>query len=210
MKETTRDLILDISRKLFNEHGTYNVSVRQIALELGISQGNLNYHFKKKEDIIRELYMQSVATLTIDFLATPKLGANFIYLFELARKTFEIQNTYKFLIADINYLVKDIPEIKESHQAMKSQRVSQFHQMFNVFIEKGYVREQEYSGEYDELGLRLSFLGIYSFLELEITDKSGKEENLKKYLNIIFSACYPYLTKSGKEKYLAEKKEYNF
>lgn len=53
MKKT---LILDQSRKLFNERGVANVTIRQIAKELNMSSGNLNYHFKKREDILEALF----------------------------------------------------------------------------------------------------------------------------------------------------------
>lgn len=53
MKKTQ---ILDQSRKLFNERGVANVTIRQIAKELNMSSGNLNYHFKKREDILDALF----------------------------------------------------------------------------------------------------------------------------------------------------------
>lgn len=55
----TKKRILEISRKLFAERGFNSVSIKDIADELGISKGNLTYHFQKKEHIMEELISET-------------------------------------------------------------------------------------------------------------------------------------------------------
>src|SRR5579862_6685430 len=50
--------ILRTALTLFNAQGTAAVSTNHIAKELGISVGNLYYHFADKEEIVRALYQQ--------------------------------------------------------------------------------------------------------------------------------------------------------
>jgi len=55
-KVKTRDRILKTSLALFNTEGEAQVSTVDIAAVLGISPGNLYYHFKGKEAIIEALF----------------------------------------------------------------------------------------------------------------------------------------------------------
>jgi len=53
---STKNKIIQTSIALFNEHGERAISTNHIAAELGISPGNLYYHFKNKEDILQHIF----------------------------------------------------------------------------------------------------------------------------------------------------------
>lgn len=55
MGNKTRQTILDTAKQLFAVRGYNAVSMGDIAQEVGISKGNLTYHFKKKESLIEAL-----------------------------------------------------------------------------------------------------------------------------------------------------------
>ena len=62
----TKDRIIHAAIELFNQRGEQNVTTNHIAADLGMSPGNLYYHFRNKEDIIQaifELYAQELETL---------------------------------------------------------------------------------------------------------------------------------------------------
>ena len=58
LKPTTRERILDVCRTLFNERGPAEVTTSEIAEAAGISEGNLHYHFRRKEQIVTALFDQ--------------------------------------------------------------------------------------------------------------------------------------------------------
>jgi AcrR family transcriptional regulator len=51
----TKANILSKAVELFNEHGTGAVSMNALAESLGISAGNLQYHYRNKEEMIRAI-----------------------------------------------------------------------------------------------------------------------------------------------------------
>lgn len=52
----TSDRITHGSLALFNQHGERNMTTNHLAANLKISPGNLYYHFRNKEDIIRSIF----------------------------------------------------------------------------------------------------------------------------------------------------------
>jgi AcrR family transcriptional regulator len=69
-----RERILEASMALFNSRGAAAVSTNTIAGHLGISPGNLYYHFANKEAIVRELWLQSHDAFALKF-ALPDDGS---------------------------------------------------------------------------------------------------------------------------------------
>jgi AcrR family transcriptional regulator len=53
----TRDRILAAALELFNQQGERKVTTNHISAHLGMSPGNLYYHFKNKQEIIYELFL---------------------------------------------------------------------------------------------------------------------------------------------------------
>lgn len=54
--KSTRARILECCRVLFNERGPAEVTTSEIAAAVGISEGNLHYHFRKKQQIVLALF----------------------------------------------------------------------------------------------------------------------------------------------------------
>ena len=54
-------MILDTARRLYNERGLSNVTIRQIAQEMNISSGNLTYHFEKRGDLVKGIFQDLIS-----------------------------------------------------------------------------------------------------------------------------------------------------
>ncbi|MDN3678775.1 TetR/AcrR family transcriptional regulator [Vibrio tapetis subsp. quintayensis] len=64
----TRDKIIYASLELFNKLGERSVTTNHIAAHLGISPGNLYYHFRNKEDIIHSIFEEYICYMDESFL----------------------------------------------------------------------------------------------------------------------------------------------
>lgn len=107
----TRDRILNATLQLFNERGEPNVSTLEIANELGISPGNLYYHFHGKEPLTLALLEQFRAKLAP--LLTPPddvdLDAQDYWLF--LHLIAEGMSAYRFLFQDLSNLSGRLPKL---------------------------------------------------------------------------------------------------
>ena len=101
--------ILETARRLFNESNTQAVTTNHIAKEMGISPGNLHYHYKNREEIIRMLYTQlhSESSLEVDEL--PKdintLNAHHKLLIK-------VQWKYRFFFRELLFLFSRDEELR--------------------------------------------------------------------------------------------------
>lgn len=105
MGKKTREKILEASLLLFNEEGEPHVTTVDIANELEISPGNLYYHFKGKEVIIEQLFLQFEDGFS-DVLHAPikkelKIEDSWYYLYVV----FEEIYRYRFIYHNINDLL---------------------------------------------------------------------------------------------------------
>jgi AcrR family transcriptional regulator len=101
----TRERILELSLRLFNDFGEPNVNTTIIAEEMNISPGNLYYHFKNKDDIINCIFQQFEREidqlLTVPTNRKPNVEDAWLFLHLL----FELIWKYRFLYRDLNNLL---------------------------------------------------------------------------------------------------------
>ncbi|MEE9099780.1 MULTISPECIES: TetR/AcrR family transcriptional regulator [Pseudomonas] len=107
----TRDRILECALLLFNERGEPNVSTLEIATELGISPGNLYYHFHGKEPLVLALFerFQDELAPLLDPPEDVRLGAEDYWLF--LHLIVERLAHYRFLFQDLSNLAGRLPKL---------------------------------------------------------------------------------------------------
>ena len=77
---SNRERILETALELMNEAGAQAVGTSRIAQALGVSPGNLYYHFKNREDIVRALFAGLDAefrAILVDDVTPPISAARF-------------------------------------------------------------------------------------------------------------------------------------
>ena len=102
----TAERILDTSLELFNRFGEPNVSTTLISAELGISPGNLYYHYPAKEELITKLFDRYDAALT-ELLQAADDVADVEDAWFFFHTLFELIWSYRFLYRDLNDLLSN-------------------------------------------------------------------------------------------------------
>lgn len=198
----TKQKILQQSKVLFNTHGFQKTTLRQIALSLSMSQGNLNYHFRTKNEIIESLYFELVEKLNIEMSTMTRQFSMLSALYQSAEKTMHIFYDYRFLLRDMYLIFRENHKIRDHYSDLQKTRNDQFKSLFESMISQEILRKEEFSKEYERLYERMSILGD-NWINVSELLPVNAEDPAAYYQDLLFEMIYPYLTAKGKEEYVA-------
>lgn len=135
----TRDKILKKSLNLFNDQGERKVTTNHIAAALGISPGNLYYHFRNKEEVIYELF-QHYKAQTLSLLMAPE-DRPLTYIDKLGYFEGLLENMweYRFLHRDLEQLTADNSLLQAHYQQFSRQLMAQGLRLFQRLSESGLI-----------------------------------------------------------------------
>ena len=194
----TKQRILDASLDLFNEDGITEVSLHRIAKSLGMSQGNLNYHFKKKMDITEALYHELVLGMNSLFENSPEEGNMLLSFHSKLEDSMRLLYQYRFFLRDIYKILKDNESLRKHYLSLQELRKAQVLYFFQILQQQGLMKKEAIEGQYERLFHRMNILSDNWINAYEIqVDKL--EDPIKHYRRILFEQIYYYLTEEGQE-----------
>ena len=174
----TKDRILQISLQLFNERGERSVTTNHIAAELGISPGNLYYHFRNKQEIIKELAQQYQAEI-LEMLALPTdrpLNANdkIRYFQVLSNQLW----AYRFIHRDVYHLVENNEDFRKVYPRFAGQVMQQGQKIYRAFVDAGLMKMTDSEIEALIINLWIVLTNWTNFLYMSghISDNNRLEE----------------------------------
>jgi hypothetical protein len=197
----TREIILDTSLELFNSFGLSQVALRTIAKKMGISQGNLNYHFKKRDDIIEGLYFQLVKNIDSSMSSMQESKNPFQLLVSISETIMFNFHEYRFFLLDFTQIMRENKKIKKHYSELTIQREEQFSMLFNLLIKEGLMRKEILPNEYKNLYKRFQILGDFWISDAEILNSNITKKTILTYSVILIQAIFPYLTIMGQKEY---------
>lgn len=200
---TTKEKILAKALALFNEKGVETVTTRQIALALNMSQGNLCYHFPKKEVIIIALYEQLVQKFDDLYLHFSTSNSKESQLLSIQAFLSIIYTTnqyfvdYKFLMLNFVQIMRWHPSIKMHYQQLTIQRTQQNLALFTVFQKAGLLKAEQYKGQYLQIIEQFMILNNFWLSHAEILYQGNELEKINHFNQLVSAFLFPYLTKKG-------------
>jgi AcrR family transcriptional regulator len=197
----TKEIILDTSLELFNSLGLSKVTLRTIAKKMKISQGNLNYHFKKREDIIEALYFQLVQNIDNSMLDLQQSKTPFHLLVSISQTIMSNFYEYRFFLLDFVQIMRENKKIRNHYTKLTIQREQQFSMLFSLLIENEIMRKEILPNEYKNLYKRFQILGDFWISDAVIGNSAITKNTVSIYSTILTQAIFPYLTSKGQKEY---------
>ncbi|MBD9577030.1 TetR/AcrR family transcriptional regulator [Pseudomonas sp. PDM23] len=139
----TRDRIAQASLELFNAQGERSVTTNHIAAHLGISPGNLYYHYRNKQVIIAQLFAEYESHVD-QFLHLPEGRA-----LTVEDKTFYLEALlaamwhYRFLHRDLEHLLDSDPELAAGYRAFARRAMDNAKGIYRGFVDAGILQMDE-------------------------------------------------------------------
>ncbi|MFB6456201.1 TetR/AcrR family transcriptional regulator [Chitinophaga sp. Hz27] len=196
---TTKEKILAAALEQYNAKGTDVITIRHIAKEIGISHGNLQYHYKNTEELILALFTQLSAEMDLlmtSVVATPA-APSFHNFRDNIQKAFTIFYKYRFIFLHFVAIVQRVPEIKTRYNSMDDFREQQFSQMFAHYRELGIFRNDIPAQIWKELITLLYITSDFWLPHNEIKLGLKDQAAVQHYVQLISNMFYPYLTEKG-------------
>ena len=208
----TKDKILKASLELFNEQGERNVSTNHIAAKLGISPGNLYYHFRNKQQIVYQLFLQYESEVQ-GFMGVPEdrtvtFQDKVKYLEEILESMWE----YRFLHRDLQHILQEDENMRLAYRGFSSRTVKDGRLILEKLAESGILNANPEQLDALILNIWMIVVSWSSFLQsIAIqSNLSGtvSKEMLKRAIYQIIAMEEPYLCESIRPLMPALKKRY--
>jgi AcrR family transcriptional regulator len=186
---------------LFNERGVDAVSTRDIAARVGISPGNLTYHFPAKNDIIAALchdlihHVDEALRLAQDDHHSDNALA---FFYKQCRTIGRIQQEYRFIF-EKRYaeIITSIPELQQYYRDVLKGRFVFYLQLHRRLVHED-LAVPALVKETNAFGYLINILGLFWHQETAIYfPEYSDEQRLDHSLSLLFQVYKPYLTRKG-------------
>ncbi len=187
----TRDRILAQSLALFNEDGAPAVTTNRIAADLGMSPGNLYYHFKNKQQIVEHLLRRFD-----DVLAPFANAADSVHelddLWLALHLLFENIHAYRFVYRDADYLMREYPALAPRLHRMTQAQLAAMRRIYLALSQRGVMRASEQEVELLALHTVLVITCWLSFSRL-VPEALGTQNDSGRAAYHVLTLLGPYL-----------------
>lgn len=191
----TKRIILKTALDLYNTQGVHAITSRHIAAEMGISAGNLHYHFKQTDEIIKTLYGQLAADFDNIISSMESLeDVRPEMLHEAAIRSFELVYKYRFIFLYFVEISMRIPSIRKDYYALTQRRTKEFLFIFEQFKAKGIFRKDLPESLWEGLVQQIFIVGDFWLSNNELTVRLKGSHAVKHYARLFFRMFYPYFT----------------
>lgn len=202
----TRDKILQTALLLFNQWGVPNVTLRRIAAEMGISQGNLNYYFKKREDIIEALFGQLMITFEEEKAKLDTHTIDFQFVLDSTRAGMEALFRFRFLMIDFNQNMRENPKLHEQFILLEQVRKESYLKSFELAINSGIMRRELFTGEFEGLNDRIRVFSDYWIASAAVY-REPEATTVDKYHRLLVEHFFPYFTPEAQTAFIAHREQ---
>src|SRR3569833_431942 len=135
----TQFRILHAALELFNEHGSAAVSSNRIAERCGISKGNLQYHFKNKQEITYALFRQAIYEMDSGWCRA-HLAPTLEHMATMFVRQLQLILKYRFFYREMADLLRQDPQLRKRYADNRERRMRDLEKFMLTLQAAGLMR----------------------------------------------------------------------
>ena len=199
-KGNRKEKIVDTAIELFTQRGVSSVSTNHIASAMGISPGNLYYHFRNKEDILWQALirfsdaMARLGTPDEEVVDVPRVRR---YL----EDAISVLHDYRFFLENEVGLVRESERLEQAFRDLEKENIAKLVQIYTALNASGIM-----TGPIGKEGLEalanntwIIFSNWLNFLRTNRGTADASADERRSGVFHIFSLFQPYLTREADE-----------
>lgn len=194
----TKQKIIDVAIRLYNQRGLGNVKVHDIAEAAAISPGNLTYHFKTKKELLTAVYEHMHTQLMAFYREEDPYQTNFGSLDSILRYL-KIQVDNRFFYRDALEILHFCPQTRESYEEHMNLATQYIRDILLLAAREGFMVPEPQEGIYTVMAKNSWSLLISWLIEREIL--GSQRVSNREMVHSLLSMHYPYYTPKGHEYY---------
>lgn len=144
----TKQKICDCAKRLFNEKGYDQVSLREIADAAGTTIGNFTYHFPLKENLIAAIQQDLHAGFANSFFIAQAGEAVLINLLQSFHDIQTNEENNPFYFRNLVELCKDSADISRTNEEFRKKLHRYYFDSLMMLKAHGFVRSDVSDGQY--------------------------------------------------------------
>lgn len=195
----TPERIIEAAIRLFNTQGITQVSLRTIADDLGISPGNLAYHYANKGAILEAIYARMEHEM--DDAVYPGGVVTLAHYDRLIRRISAFHDTYRFFYLDMLEIARRYPRVIRRYRRTIARRFDEHDRLMADLVAGGVVRPEPVAGLYRSLFHSIWVMSTFWLQHKKILGSNHPAIGDGSDVERVWEIMLPHLTPRGLRDY---------
>jgi AcrR family transcriptional regulator len=195
----TKERIIETAIRLFNEKGSGVVSTNHIAEALSMSPGNLYYHFRNKEEIIRAILERMIARWELMYALPEESVPRLTAVQQLVTENFLMVWEYRFFYRELSALVQRDDVLKGRYQQIRRERLTHLEALLLEFVSGNTGNFSQIPVSVTNLARLCWLISDYWLPFLEIDGELVLSEVIEQGVALYMQVLRPYVSEAGQD-----------
>ncbi|MGR5178078.1 TetR/AcrR family transcriptional regulator [Vibrio parahaemolyticus] len=195
----TRDKIVYAALDLFNSDGERNVTTNHIAAHIEISPGNLYYHFRNKQEIVREIFALYSQELIERFTPIQGQQESLGLLKHYLDSIFNLMWKYRFFYANLPEILQRDSRLHEEYIEVQERLQGNLVNILKAFVELKLLEIDDNELQSLVTTLHMMAVGWLSYQSAMSPKTKITEEVIQQGMLHMINVVKPLSTSKGRE-----------